>query len=436
VTCSIRLANAAEPDSLPRYRFEVGQEITYESAAEYNYGGIDGITVAQHLWRFRIVRRNSDGTWRAIVQKSEKSFDQRAARANFGYCDISNSGRVTGNDSLSVMIDPADVFVSLPIDINQQQNGWETVDQITDTVRTSRLQKSKEPHQVAIDVQQETPLDVIYDSTRRSLAHFDRNRGLVAQIETETSQGWGAIGKGSVLVELKSVVTKDIAWCDALLRDAEFYFDTAARYDKLLKRAEREPENVDSLLNEAGALLATAREKISANVVLDELNHKLQRHESAAKSAREESDRRSQIVGQPAPDWEAADFDGRQHSLAQYRGKVLVLDFWYRGCGWCIREMPQVKEIAASFANQPVAVLGMNTDQKEEDARFVMDKMGLNYPTLKARELPEKLNVTGFPTTIVIDQDGIVRDIHVGYSPTLRDEISAVVKKLLTQSEK
>jgi thiol-disulfide isomerase/thioredoxin len=117
--------------------------------------------------------------------------------------------------------------------------------------------------------------------------------------------------------------------------------------------------------------------------------------------------------------------------LADYRGKVVVLDFWYRGCGWCIRAMPQIKQIATTFEDQPVAVLGMNTDRDEEDARFVIDRLGLNYPSLKGEGLPEKFGVRGFPTLLVIDPQGIVQDVHIGYSPDLTEKVGQSIRKLL-----
>src|SRR6202021_19668 len=93
--------------------------------------------------------------------------------------------------------------------------------------------------------------------------------------------------------------------------------------------------------------------------------------------------------------------------------------------------MPQMKEIAAQFKDQPVIVLGMNTDTKEEDAKLVVEKMGLNYPTLKATGLPDKYKVQSFPTLIIIDQEGVVRDIRIGYSTTLKEEVVKSVEGLL-----
>lgn len=90
-------------------------------------------------------------------------------------------------------------------------------------------------------------------------------------------------------------------------------------------------------------------------------------------------------------------------------------------------------QLADDFKDEPVAILGMNTDRNEADAKFVVDAMKLNYPVLKAEGLPEKYHVRGFPTLIIIDPQGKVADVHIGYSPTLRDEVAKSVKAILAK---
>ena len=89
------------------------------------------------------------------------------------------------------------------------------------------------------------------------------------------------------------------------------------------------------------------------------------------------------------------------------------------------------QEIAARFKDRPVVVLGMNTDANVEDAKVVVGKMNLNYTNLKATGLPEKYKIQVFPTLLVIDQEGIVRDVRVGYSPTLKEEVVQAVERAL-----
>jgi thiol-disulfide isomerase/thioredoxin len=159
----------------------------------------------------------------------------------------------------------------------------------------------------------------------------------------------------------------------------------------------------------------------------------VENHADFAKEAKESAAELANVINKPAAPWSSTDIDGKPIALADLKGKVVVMDFWYRGCGWCMYAMPQVKQLAADFKDKSVAVLGMNTDQEEKDARFVVDAMGLNYPTVKASGIPEKFGVHGFPTLIVIDKAGNVRDVHVGYSPTLRKDVGAKVEELLKE---
>ena len=73
----------------------------------------------------------------------------------------------------------------------------------------------------------------------------------------------------------------------------------------------------------------------------------------------------------------------------------------------------------------------MNTDSNEADAKFVQDAMGLKYATLRALGIPEKYGVQGFPTLILIDPEGKVRDVHVGYSPTLKADLTKEIEGLI-----
>ena len=86
---------------------------------------------------------------------------------------------------------------------------------------------------------------------------------------------------------------------------------------------------------------------------------------------------RLEILDKPSPSWETTDFDGKKHAIRDYRGKVVVLDFWNTACASCLRAMPQVKQVVEDFKDKPVTVLGMNDDDNEDDARSVIEKMDL-----------------------------------------------------------
>jgi hypothetical protein len=95
--------------------------------------------------------------------------------------------------------------------------------------------------------------------------------------------------------------------------------------------------------------------------------------------------------------------------------------------------MPEVKAIARHFAGRPVALLGMNIDENETDAIFMANSLALPYPTLRAQSLEKIFHMEdfGYPTLFIIDQEGVIRSLRIGYSATLAEEVIAEVEKLL-----
>jgi peroxiredoxin len=231
-------------------------------------------------------------------------------------------------------------------------------------------------------------------------------------------------------MKLGEVKTHGPDWCREFAADADRYFAAESAYHGALARQGTRAE-LKGALEKAEADLKLARASLGRPEFRTREDGLLAAHEQQARALVEEAERRDALLGRPAPEWATTDLDGKAYALKDYRGKVVVLDFWYRSCFWCVRAMPQVKEVAAHFKDKPVVVLGMNTDVKDEDARLVVEKMELTYTTLKATGLPENYKVRSFPTLVVIDQEGVVRDVHVGYSPTVRDEVVKSVERLL-----
>lgn len=107
------------------------------------------------------------------------------------------------------------------------------------------------------------------------------------------------------------------------------------------------------------------------------------------------------------------------------------MEFWYRGCGFCIAAMPQIEQLAKDYRDKGVVVLGMNTDTKEENAKFVVDALKIDYPQLKCGQISKNLGVYEFPTFLIIDRQGIVRCFTDGYSPDLGARLRKRIDVLL-----
>jgi peroxiredoxin len=434
---SADLPRLGEPPA-PRYQFQAGQEMTYKDTSSFKSGqGDNAISLDDNSeWTVWVLRGNADGSFRLVVRHRRtiaqtmgtKKLTDPTQQTQFIYADVFPDGRVRPNKTIQLRGHPGALFPPLPKTAAESKSGWDAVRDDSHII----CKPLPSPAGFSFEAVAESPENKIYLSSNAAKYTFDPKRGLIAKAETSSTQGYGANGSGSGTIELVGVKEIDSVSLRNFISDADQYFEVVKDYDAALEAA------VKAAPAEAKAMLARAAEKLKADAdaikqpdLKASLDERLKQHEQTAKYAVEASEGRAKLLGHPAPEFETIDLDGTRVRLADLRGQVVVLDFWYRGCGWCVKSMPQMNQLAGDFARQPVAIFGMNTDRNEADARFVVDKMELQYPTLKAEGLPQKFAVQGFPTLIVIDKEGIVRDVHVGYSPTLRDDVGRMIQHLL-----
>lgn len=436
--CACSLAFAAE--ALSRYQLKVGQELRYSGQSEFKYQG--GGHNYDNTWRIWVARQNADGGWRLVLRSGMTMRQSNAPknqpaneRVAFAWCDMSPRGEIAQNETLGFNMQPNSILPRLPDDAAALAAGWETETRAeNEVVRYRRLAEQSTPDKLAIEVVRENPMNEIYGMTSKVVMTFDVSRGLVEKMTSENTQTYGFNGKGTGTTQLDKVEMHDAAWTRDFAADADRYFAAKQAYDKAAEGHSQSPDELDKALKKAVADLKLAADAVKTDELKEQLQHDIKEHDQTAKYYLDEAKKRLALIDHPAAEWKCADLDGKDHALKDYRGRVVVLDFWYRGCGWCVRAMPQMKEVAAHFADRPVTVFGMNTDREEENARFVIDKMGLNYQNLKATGVPEKYKVQGFPTLLIIDQEGVLRDIHVGYAPDLKEKVVESIERLLKKS--
>jgi thiol-disulfide isomerase/thioredoxin len=428
--------DAAEPaGKLPRYHLQVGQELVYSGSSTFKHQS--GQFTDKDTWHVWVTRANPDGSWRLIIRFGSAFSQGKSSQpesVTFAYCDLFPDGRIVDNDSFGFHMRPTAVLPLLPRDESQARQGWTGRDaRMDETFRYRLLPGEPKGDRLVIEVARDSPMNAIYGFSFKDRIIFDTKRGLVEKIENESRQSYGFKGEGHGTLKLGEVKTHDADWCRQLNADADRYFAVQEANRRAAADQARPASETKAALEKAKAALKAVRADLKLLVLQKAVDIDLANQQSFAKYTVEEAEYRAAVLNKPAADWSTTDLDGKPHALKDYRGKVVILDFWYRGCGWCICSMPQLKEIVAHFKGRPVVFFGMNTDRKLEDAQFVVDKMGLNYTNLKAEGLPKRYEVRGFPTLVIIDQQGIVRDMHVGYSPTLRDEVIQSVERLLKE---
>lgn len=121
-------------------------------------------------------------------------------------------------------------------------------------------------------------------------------------------------------------------------------------------------------------------------------------------------------VGQPAPNFSLTTPEGETVELARLRGAPVVLNFWATWCGPCRAEMPELQAIYEDRRPRGLHVIGVDIQDSAEAVTAFRRSLGITFPTPLDSDgaVTRRYLVRGVPTTIVIDSDGIVRDIHVG----------------------
>jgi thiol-disulfide isomerase/thioredoxin len=138
--------------------------------------------------------------------------------------------------------------------------------------------------------------------------------------------------------------------------------------------------------------------------------------------------------GGPTPALELADLQGKKHSLADYRGKVVLVNFWATWCVPCREEMPSIERLRASLANRPFAVLAVNLAEPESRIQKFLDTMPLGFPILLDRDAKttRAWHAKVLPATYIVGADGAIRYRHVGEldwsKPEVRKQIVALMK--------
>ena len=128
------------------------------------------------------------------------------------------------------------------------------------------------------------------------------------------------------------------------------------------------------------------------------------------------------------------DLDGHEQRLDQWRGKVLVVNFWATWCAPCREEMPQFIRTQAELGPKGLQFVGIAVDQPDKIRQFAAE-IGLNYPALVggfgAMELSRTLGntVMALPFTVILDRKGAIAHTQLGILKP--DKLNAIVKQLL-----
>lgn len=137
-------------------------------------------------------------------------------------------------------------------------------------------------------------------------------------------------------------------------------------------------------------------------------------------------------VGMVAPELEGVDIEGKKLKLGDYRGRVVVVTFWATWCGPCMAQIPAERDLVREMEGRPFALIGVNGDPKREGLKEVVEKEEMTWPSFwdGSGKIAKAWDVKRWPTTYVLDANGVVRFKNLGGVP-----LQQAVARLLEEAE-
>jgi peroxiredoxin len=143
----------------------------------------------------------------------------------------------------------------------------------------------------------------------------------------------------------------------------------------------------------------------------------------------------SSLTGQAAPDFVLKSAAGENLRLSEYRGDVVMINFWATWCGPCRQEMPLLDELYSRYQRVGFNLLGVNIDDDSGRAVQMIEELGVSFPVLfdEKKEVSKLYQVDAMPVTVLVDRHGTVRHVHHGYKPGYEENYLTEIRALLRE---
>jgi peroxiredoxin len=139
--------------------------------------------------------------------------------------------------------------------------------------------------------------------------------------------------------------------------------------------------------------------------------------------------------GAAAPGFQLESAAGKTVNLSDYRGQVVLLNFWASWCGPCRKEMPILEQLHKQYKSKGFTMVGVNVEPSSADAVNWLKSTPVSFPILFDTDssVSKLYRVEGMPNTVIVDRNGKVRYIHRGYKPGEENEYLDQIRTLIRE---
>ncbi len=137
----------------------------------------------------------------------------------------------------------------------------------------------------------------------------------------------------------------------------------------------------------------------------------------------------------PAPAFSLTALTGQQGTLNQYKGQVVMVNFWATWCGPCQQEMPLLDQMYKKYKPAGFTLLGVNVDKEAPAVKELLARKPVSFPVLldPQNQVSKAYHVNEMPSSVIIDRKGDIRYIHRGYRPGDENEYQDRIRQLIRE---